>query len=221
MIGNTSCWNCSAVYPITTPKCPQCNASNANVNLDMARARLEERGSDANAPAVPIDVWIDRHASHAAGEQRTAAGQAPETARTGQDPPVTRPDHAAAMLETEWIAQAKKTLDHLGSELQRLAPDVHEVDWREWITAAVNAALAERDDAVRMLAVFGEELCNAGFPAGDRTQTLASIRSALAARGLLAKVLDWWANPRPGRARVPAKDRMDAARLARRIVEGK
>jgi hypothetical protein len=42
-------------------------------------------------------------------------------------------------------------------------------------------AEVERDDAVTFIRVIGEELVNAGMPAGDRTVILANVRKLCAA----------------------------------------
>lgn len=47
---------------------------------------------------------------------------------------------------------------------------------------AVNNLIQERDEAVAFIRVIGEELVNAGFPAGDRAKILANLRLALANR---------------------------------------
>lgn len=44
----------------------------------------------------------------------------------------------------------------------------------------------ERDDAITMLRLINEETVLAGFPAGDRAQTLANVRSMSAARAARA-----------------------------------
>jgi RNA polymerase subunit RPABC4/transcription elongation factor Spt4 len=36
MKGNTSCWNCSSVYPETWGNCPNCGSTNANVDFYAA-----------------------------------------------------------------------------------------------------------------------------------------------------------------------------------------
>lgn len=45
---STFCWNCNRSYPITTERCPQCNATNANVNLEASirDKKLVELGYD-------------------------------------------------------------------------------------------------------------------------------------------------------------------------------
>jgi hypothetical protein len=37
----TLCWNCSKAYQITLPKCPRCDATNANHDLEKACSEKE------------------------------------------------------------------------------------------------------------------------------------------------------------------------------------
>ena len=46
MKGNTSCWNCSVVYPETFGHCPECGSTNANVDLNAAIAEMEQARRD-------------------------------------------------------------------------------------------------------------------------------------------------------------------------------
>lgn len=44
MKGNTSCWECSAIYPITMDRCPACLAANANILPDEAKREVMGAG---------------------------------------------------------------------------------------------------------------------------------------------------------------------------------
>jgi hypothetical protein len=37
MIDTTMCWNCDAVYLVIGKKCPECGATNANVDLETSQ----------------------------------------------------------------------------------------------------------------------------------------------------------------------------------------
>lgn len=37
----SSCWNCSTQYPILTERCPECAATNANVDYEAACVEME------------------------------------------------------------------------------------------------------------------------------------------------------------------------------------
>lgn len=43
---NTSCWDCSAVYPAAMPECPACGAHNANMDMKAALEQMQRRQSE-------------------------------------------------------------------------------------------------------------------------------------------------------------------------------
>ena len=40
MRDTTSCWRCSAEYPVSALQCPACCASNANIDIDSAAVEM-------------------------------------------------------------------------------------------------------------------------------------------------------------------------------------
>lgn len=52
MIHQTSCWNCSAVYPADCRQCPECHSANANVDLLTA---IDQAGGYCHGLFPPSD----------------------------------------------------------------------------------------------------------------------------------------------------------------------
>lgn len=44
---DTSCWRCSAYYSAMLPRCPKCNATNANADFEAALAEMNHDRQDA------------------------------------------------------------------------------------------------------------------------------------------------------------------------------
>jgi hypothetical protein len=57
MENNTSCWDCSSVYPMNMAKCPSCGAINANTDLICAIEQLG--GWCSSMMPKGLDIGID------------------------------------------------------------------------------------------------------------------------------------------------------------------
>ena len=85
---------------------------------------------------------------------------------------------------TGLFAERNKALadrDALRAQVAELTAALRGAEFRaSRADAQADEARAERDMAVSMLRVIGEETVMAGYPGGDREQTLANVRAALA-----------------------------------------
>jgi hypothetical protein len=50
---NCCCWNCNTEYPDGVPKCPACDCTNPNVDLDGAYRELQAQFPNTKWESIP------------------------------------------------------------------------------------------------------------------------------------------------------------------------
>jgi hypothetical protein len=168
---------------------------------DAHRSRPDRRARLGGRMTTPLPTAADSTPPRgsATGEDTTLTVERPwwATLRAKLAKSSWQPDRAHVESLVNALDEAESAASSLRAEVARLTGELAEVKddaQRGWSASFDNAHLLtdatrevarlteERDAAVRWIGVVRDELVNAGFPSGDRTVALASIRALLRER---------------------------------------
>lgn len=149
----------------------EANAERAPVPRSEVIDRLRARAESAERELTEIDAALDGVTKCQAASRAARITDSFEHAKLVEDAVIfdaTKAEQSARAQVIYWMGAARlvvKERDALKRELTEKA-------------AALSRVEGERDEAVTFIRVIGEELAISGYPTGDRTVILASLRQA-------------------------------------------